>query len=508
MIRDQGIKGSRGTASLADATPLFNDGLPFPVFPCFLDAGRLHAKSMSDTDLVFLSLSAVADLIRTKAASPVEVTRALLGRIDAVDPRLHGYVTVLHDRALEQARAAADEIAHGRYRGPLHGVPIAIKDLCATKGIRTTCASQIFADAVPDHDATVVAQLNAAGAVTLGKLNLTEFAYCGYHPARPAPVNPWDLRRWPGLSSSGSGAATAAGLCFASLGTDTGGSIRFPSAACGVVGLKPTYGRVSRFGVFPLADSFDHVGPITRSVTDAALVLGVIAGADAKDATSLSEPVPDYARALRLGVEGVRIGLDEAHCSVGVDPEVTGAILAAARLFAELGARMHPIRIPDALDAIEAYLPIFVAEAAVHHAQTYPARATEYGAAFRELLELGAQLRGVDHARAGVKRTEVSRHYADLFREVDLLLCPTLASAAPRVRDRSNEIDLVQASVHFTVPHDVTGNPTLSLPCGFNAAGLPLSLQLVGRHLDEALLCRAGYAYEQATPWHTRHPGL
>ena len=463
---------------------------------------------MPDRDVAFLTLSEVAEVIRTRAASPAEVTRAVLARIDALDARLHSYITVLHERALRQARAAEDEIARGRYRGPLHGVPIAIKDLCATKGIRTTCASQIFADSVPDYDATVAEKLEAAGAVVLGKLNLTEFAYCGYHPAHAAVRNPWHLDCWPGLSSSGSGAATAAGLCFASLGTDTGGSIRFPSAACGVVGLKPTYGRVSRFGVFPLADSLDHVGPITRSVTDAALVLGAIAGSDVKDATSRREPVPDYAKALHLGIDGVRIGVDETHCTVGVDPEVTTAVLAAARLLGELGASLRSVRMPDPYQASEAYLPIFAAEAAVHHTQTYPARALEYGPAYRGLLELGAQVRGVDYARAHATRQEVSRHYADLFREVDLLLLPTTASAAPRVGDRSNEMDVVQPSAHFTVPYDLTGNPTLSLPCGFSTAGLPLSFQLVGRHLDEALLCRAGCAYEQSTPWHTRHPQL
>ncbi len=266
---------------------------------------------MDAETLCFLSLTELAARLRAKELSSVEVTRTILERIRKANPHLHAYLTVTEETAIRSAEQADREIGGGRWRGPLHGVPVAVKDLCWTKGVATTCASRVLRDWRPDANATVVDRLEAAGAVLLGKLNLTEFAVAWYHPDLPTPLNPWGAAIWPGASSSGSGIATAAGLCFASLGTDTGGSIRFPSAACGVVGLKPTWGRVSRYGVFPLGESLDHIGPITRTVADAAAVLAVIAGQDPADETSLTAPVDDYAAALDRGVSGLRVGLDE-----------------------------------------------------------------------------------------------------------------------------------------------------------------------------------------------------
>src|SRR6202162_1465178 len=280
---------------------------------------------MDQKALCFLTLSDLSAAIRKRELTSVEATRAVLDRIHQLNPTLRAYLTVLDESALRQAEAADKEIAAGKYRGPLHGVLIAVKDLCWTKGVPTTCASKVMRDFRPDSNATVVDRFEAAGAVMLGKLHLTEFAMAWYHPDIPTPQNPWDAKLWPGASSSGSGAATAAGLCYAAIGTDTGGSIRFPSAANGIVGLKPTYGRVSRHGVFPLGESLDHIGPMTRTVADAALMLGVIAGRDEADETSLAAPVKDYSAALDRGVKGIRIGVDEKYISAQASPEVGAA---------------------------------------------------------------------------------------------------------------------------------------------------------------------------------------
>ncbi|UCE85919.1 MAG: amidase [Deltaproteobacteria bacterium] len=459
--------------------------------------------------LHWTSLMELAERIRTRSLSPVEATTATLERIDALDAALHSYITVLRERALEQAKQAEREISDGRYRGPLHGVPVAVKDLCFTRGVRTTCASKILADFVPDYDAAVVERLSRAGAVVLGKLNMTEFALSGYHPDRPAPVNPWAADRWPGVSSSGSGVATAAGLCFGSIGTDTGGSIRFPSAACGVVGLKPTYGRVSRYGVFPLAESLDHVGPIARRSADAAAMLAAIAGHDARDPTSLRETVPDYLASIDAGVRGVRIGVDERYCREEVDPELAEAVLGAARALAGQGAELREVEFPDVGEIARWWFAICSAEAAWAHEGTYPSRADDYGPDFRRLLEQGARVRGADYARAHAAREAFRGRLRALFEDVDLIACPSMPAPPPRLA----ELGLETASqvsarplLRFTAPFDFSGSPTLSLPCGLSREGLPLSVQLVGRHLSEDLLCRAGHAYEQASDAHARTP--
>jgi amidase len=461
-------------------------------------------------ELCSKTLSAVAELIKQKDVSPLELTRAMLERIEALDRYWCSYVTVTADLALEQARRAEQEIVQGSYRGPLHGMPIAVKDLCFTKGIRTTCGSKILADWAPEYDATVVEKLTVAGAVLLGKLSLTEFAGIGYHPSVPTPVNPWDAQRWPGVSSSGSGVATAVSLCFGALGSDTGGSIRFPSAACGIVGVKPTYGKVSRFGVFPLCESLDHIGPMTRSVADAAVILRAIAGCDPRDPTTRRELVRDYLDTLYNGVKGLRVGVDEAYCTTGVDPEVSQAVLAAAQVLEDLGASLEAVKVADIEEAIDAARVIFAAEAAAAHQQTYPARADDYGPAFRALLERGAKISGAEYAKAWVVRQGVCRMLDDLFQKVDLLLCPAMPTAPMSLQDLPLQgiipPERLGKLIRFTVPFNLTGSPTISLPCGFSAAGLPLSLQFVGRHGEEGTVLQAGYAYEQATEWHKRRP--
>jgi amidase len=417
----------------------------------------------------------------------------------------------MEESALRSAGQADAEIGAGRWRGPLHGVPVAVKDLCQTKGVLTTCASRVLRDWRPDSSATVVDRLESAGAVLLGKLNLTEFAVAWYHPDLPAPLNPWDPSLWPGASSSGSGVATASGLCFASLGTDTGGSIRFPSAACGIVGLKPTWGRVSRHGVFPLGESLDHIGPMTRTVADAAIVLGVIAGADPADETSLWAPVDDYTAGLQSGVKGIRVGIDENFIAGGASPDVAAAVADAVRVLERLGARIVQAAIPDTESCLAAWTTLCTSETVAAHEATFPARASEYGPGFRSFLELGAAVRGQDYAKAHMVRERFANRFQALFDEIDVLACPSMSVASlpasampPDARGLTGPNPLVR----FTAPFNLSRNPTLSLPCGQNAAGPPPSLQLVGHRLGEATLLQTGAAYERATDWHQQRPPM
>ena len=462
-----------------------------------------------DTELCYRTLTDAAALLRRKEISPVELTRAVLARIERLNPQLHCYITVTAERALDSARRAERELAAGIDRGPLQGVPMAVKDLMFVRGVRTTCASRVLEDFVPDYDATVVERLEAAGAVLLGKLNLTEFAMSGYTPSLPIPRNPWDVTRSPGGSSSGSGVATAAGLCFASLGTDTGGSIRNPSAWCGVVGLKPTYGRVSRHGVFPLAMTLDHVGPLTRSVADAAAMLEVMAGHDPHDPTSLDAPAPQCSAALTRGVRGLRIGVDDKFMRAFAHPDVVTALFAALDVLKQQGAAVIPVSLPEVSGILEGWFVLCAAEALVGHAATYPARAEAYGPSFRSFLEYGAGLRAQDYARAHVQRVEFARRFQAVFETADVFACPGMFMQAPPADavDPYGPITPALAPfVRFTAPFNFSGNPTLSLPAGFSDDGMPHGIQLVGPLLGEAIVCQVGYAYEQATEWHLRRP--
>jgi amidase len=463
-------------------------------------------------ELCSMTLVDVAGRIERKEISPVELTRALLDRIEAIDGKLHSYLTVTADLAMRQARTAEQEIGRGGYRGPLHGVPIAVKDLCFTKGIRTTCASKILADWLPEYSATVVERLAASGSVLLGKLGMTEFALSGYHPSIDPPVNPWAADRWPGASSSGSGVATATSLCFASLGSDTGGSIRFPSASCGIVGVKPTYGRVSRYGVFPLAESLDHIGPMTRCVADAAAMLQAIAGFDPLDPTTRRAVVPDYLEGLRGGVKGIRIGVDEKYCSAGADAEVASAVLAAGTVLENLGASLREVRVSHIDEAVGIWHTLCAAETAAAHERWYPSRAEEYGPTFRAFLADGVRVSGIDYAKADVTRQVVRRMLDDVMQQVDLLLCPSMPTLPMSLADFPPDAVLSRDAsaplLRHTAPFDLTGSPTISVPCGFSANGLPISLQLIGRADEEGLVMRAGHAYEQATSWHERRPSV
>ncbi len=465
---------------------------------------------MPDDGLHFRDLTEVARLIEARQVSPVEVAKEMLQRIEEQDGRLKSYATVIADRAVAQAAAAEKEIMAGSYRGPLHGIPIAIKDLCFTKGVRTMGGTPVLMDHVPEFDATVVSRLDAAGAVLLGKLNLTEGAMAGYHPDFPVPVNPWDPERWTGVSSSGSGVATSAGLCFASLGSDTGGSIRFPAAACGIVGLKPTWGRVSRYGVLPLAESMDHIGPMTRSTADAAVMLQVIAGPDSQDPTTLPGPVPEMLEDLEPGVKGVRIGLDERYVKEDVDSQLAEAVLTGIQVLEGCGAEILEVAMPEINPYVAAWAVLCSAEAYTAHESNYLGRREEYGPWFGGWLDLGASVTGAAYTRANNLRAACNGYLRSVFETIDVLVCPSMTTPPGRVTPEQlygpmgTEDNLIWG--RFTVPFDFNGAPTLSLPCGQNDEGLPLSIQFVGKHLAEPLLFRIGRAYEETTEWHKLRP--
>ena len=463
---------------------------------------------MSETPLHYQTISEVGGRLESRELSSVELTGAILDRIAALDGRLKSYVTVMSDQAMAAAQAADAEIAAGRYRGGLHGVPIAVKDLCFTAGVATMGGAKALRDFVPDFDGTVVRNLNDAGAIILGKLNLTEGAMAGYNPEFDIPVNPWGADRWAGASSSGSGVATAAGLCYGSLGSDTGGSIRFPAAACGTVGIKPTWGRVSRYGVLALGESLDHVGPMTRSAADAGIMLQVLAGHDSNDPTSLHAPVPDMLAGLGQGVEGIRIGVDEDYIGGGdVDGEVAEAALAGARLLESMGAVLVPVQMPDTLPFSRAWGVLCSAEAATAHRDTFPSRADDYGPWFRGWLEKGHGYTAVDYAAANLVRLACNGILAGIFADIDVLVCPSMTTPPGRVTLEELYGPMGEDEWtwgRFTIPYDFSGAPTISLPAGLNSEGLPLSIQFIGKHLAEPLLVQVGDAYERATEHNLR----
>lgn len=460
-------------------------------------------------DLHYRSLLDVSERIRRRELSPVAVLEATLERIARLDGAARSFVTVLTDRARAAAAQAEGEVAAGFWRGPLHGVPIAVKDLCATSFAPTAGGMPMRRNAVPDHDATVVRRLEDAGAVIAGKLKMTEGAYTSHHPDDPGPVNPWGAGHWVGSSSTGSGVATALGLCFGSLGSDTGGSIRFPSATCGLTGIKPTWGRVSRHGILPLAASLDHVGPMARSAADAAAILGVIAGADPHDPTAIQDPVPDYLAALGQGVRGITVGVDRAYNETGIDGEVTAALRAAEGVLAALGAEIRAVEMPPTETLLRDWIPFCAVETAIAHQADYPDRADEYGPDLAQLIEHGRRITGIELGSIMHERLEFTGRLAALFQGVDLLLMPTMPVPVPslaRMAEYGQDDTVLLRMLRFTAPFNFAGNPTITLPCGMDAAGLPLSLQLVGPHVSEALLCRAGHAFQSRTDWHTRRP--
>lgn len=461
-------------------------------------------------DLAWLSLADASERVRRRNVSPVDLTRACLERIERLNPRLNAFITVTAAQALAEARAAESEILKGRWRGPLHGIPLALKDLIDTAGIRTTAASAIFADRVPKEDAEVVRRLKAAGAVMLGKLNMHEFAYgdssalSHYGPVR----NPWDTSRIAGGSSGGSAAAVAAGLCYVALGSDTGGSIRQPAAYSGIVGLKPTYGLVSTRGVIPLSWSLDHIGPMCRRVADAALALQPIAGYDPLDTTSLATTPPDYASALQQTVSTMRLGIPRAVFYEGLDPEIERAVDQALQVLRGLTASMRDVQLPPYKT-----LPVVGAEAYAFHAPYFTKTPERYQPMTRRRLAAGASVTAAAYIEGRRELDRLRRAVHAVFNDVDLLVTPTTpnfpmtldaAIADPGTPPAGG----VAPSLRNTQPFDIYGLPSLSLPCGFSTSGLPIGLSISGPHLGEGTVLALAHAYEQATEWHLRRPPL
>lgn len=462
-------------------------------------------------ELHYLELVDIGQRIQRKELSPVEVTQAQLDRIEKVDGALKSYAIVMAEQALAEARRAEAEIAKGQVRGPLHGVPVAVKDLCWTEGVATAAGMTLYQDFVPTEDGTAVRKLREAGAVILGKLQLTESAYADHHPTVAPPVNPWNAAHWSGASSSGSGVATAAGLCYGALGTDTGGSIRFPSAANGLTGLKPTWGRVSRFGAFELAATLDHIGPMTRSAADAGAMLGAIAGADPKDPTASLAAVPNYLAGMQRGLRGLRVGIDARWNGEGVDAQTLKVMEGALAAVRALGGEVREVTFPDPAQVIADWFPLCGIEAAVVHESTYPARKDMYGPALSGLIDLGRAQSGIDYQKIVLNRHAFSGRVRAMFEGIDLLLVPAHGVASPtlaRMATFGEDAELMSAMLRYTCPFDMSGSPTITLPGGFTEAGTPVAFQFVARHFEEELLVRAGWAFQQATDWHQRHPAL
>lgn len=458
---------------------------------------------MTTTDLTALTVADAATAIRSRSLSSVELTDALLERIERVQPTLNAFITVTADAARDAARAAD---AGTGPDGPLRGVPLALKDLFDTEGVRTTAGSKILANRVPERDATVTARLRAAGAVSLGKLNLHEFAYgvSTDNPHYGACRNPWNSERTPGGSSGGSGAAVASGMIPGTLGSDTGGSIRIPASLCGITGIKPTYGRVSRAGAIPLAWSMDHVGPMAHTVRDCALLLQVIAGYDARDLASAREPVPDFLAEIERGARGLRVGIPRRYFFDSGSEVVLAAVEEAARLLQSEGAVVQDVEIEGIDRAGMVGQTILLTEASAYHQRWLRQRPDDYGEDVRARLTLGELYPATAYVNAQRLRGQLQQAFASTLTNVDLLLAPATPVTAPPIASFSSEhrINLTRC----TTPINLVGLPSLSLPCGFDGETLPIGMQLIGRAFDETTLFRAGQAYQRATDWHLRRP--
>jgi aspartyl-tRNA(Asn)/glutamyl-tRNA(Gln) amidotransferase subunit A len=480
-----------------------------------------------------LTVHELADAYRSGALTPDAVTERYLARIAALDGQVSAFLTVTRERALAAARASAERYRHGRPLGPLDGVPIALKDVLCTRGVRTTCGSRILEPFVPPYDATVVSRLEAAGAVALGKANMDEFAmgssteHSGFRPTR----NPWDLARVPGGSSGGSAAAVAADFAAAALGTDTGGSIRQPAAFCGIVGLKPTYGRVSRYGLVAFASSLDQIGPLTKDVRDAALVLRVIAGRDPCDSTAVDVPVPDYAALLEAPVAALRVGVTADAFASGIDGDIETAVREAIDVLQGLGVTVETVSLPTTAYALAAYYLIAPAEASSNLARydgvkyglrapggrdlidmSARTRAAGFGAEVRRRIMLGtyalsAGYHDAYYGKAQKVRTLVQRDFEAAFARVDLIVGPTTPNVAFKLGEKEDPLSMYLNDT-FTVPANLAGLPGISVPCGLSRDGLPIGLHFVGRAFDEATVLRVAHAYERAAPWRSRKPTL
>jgi aspartyl-tRNA(Asn)/glutamyl-tRNA(Gln) amidotransferase subunit A len=455
---------------------------------------------VTSNPLTSLSIASAGELLAAGEISPVELTRVHLERIQQLDPQLNCFITLTPELALQQARQAEQEIRAGAYRGPLHGIPLALKDLFETAGVRTTAGSSFFAENVPEHDAYVVGRLREAGAVLLGKTNLHEIALgvTNENPHFGATCNPWDLRCIPGGSSGGSAAALAAGLCLGALGTDTGGSIRIPAALCGVVGLKPTRGRISLRGVIPLSWNLDHVGPMARSVRDTALLLQAIAGYDPEDPWSVDQPADDSLHGLEDGIKGWRVALavDEYFTDLTVvDAQVLQAVWQAAQTFTQLGAQVEEVVFPGARQAARTNGLMTPSDGAAFHRELLQTNPDGFGADVLARLRNGAAYTSTEYSLARQTQAVLRRQFRQFFNHFDLLLTPTVPIPAP-VRGSADAVERANLLTRFTAPFNLSGLPALSVPCGLTKEGLPIGLQLVARPWAEARLLRAGWAFE------------
>jgi aspartyl-tRNA(Asn)/glutamyl-tRNA(Gln) amidotransferase subunit A len=477
--------------------------------------GTSNAASQSPgnpaDDLTSLSIRDAAELLRRKKISPVELTTACLKRIEQFNPALNAFITISADAALAQARTAETEIQRGMWRGTLHGIPISLKDLFDTAGVKTTGGSALFNDRVPQQDAEVVRRLKNAGAVLLGKNNMHEFAYGGTSLVSHfgGVRNPWDLSRIAGGSSGGSAAAVAAQLCFGSMGSDTGGSIRQPAGYCGLVGLKPTYGLVSTRGVIPLSWSLDHVGPMTRTVADAAAILQVVAGYDPQEINSAMIPVPDYSSALRLKTSSLRLGIPREFFFSDLDPEIEAATNRALAVLEKLTAGVTEVQLTASVQA-SVRIAVRATEAYAYHAPYVSKTPELYQAETLGRIRTGASITAPAYIQGLQDLAKARRDINKVFERVDLLITPTHPILQPAISDLSGniekDIEIGTLSNRNNSPFDVYGSPAISIPSGFTAGGLPIGLHIVGKHGAEATVLQLAYAYEQATEWHKRRP--
>ena len=468
------------------------------------------------SDLLELTLAETARLVRERKVSPVELVEASLTRIKAHDGVLKSFITVFEEQALQVARATQLLTEAGHELGPLQGIPIALKDNIAVRATRTTAGSKILGDWLPDADATVVTRLRQAGAIFIGKTNMHEFAWGGTsaNPHYGAVKNPWNTDRFPAGSSGGSAVAVAARFCFGAVGTDTGGSIRLPSAVNGIVGLRPSFGRVSNHGVVPLAWSMDTVGPMTRTVEDCALMFGAMAGFDARDAASARRGGDDYLQGLSNGCRHLRIGVVPDYFFEHLQAPVRAAVKEALATFVDLGAQLVDVDIQNIRGNISAQLTIESAEPSTYHQRNLRERPQDYGDDVRTLLEVGEMLLATHYLQAQRYRTLLRAEFIEAFKTVDVFICPTLPfTATPMgattvVIDNGIEEDMLSAIMQFTGVASLTGLPALNVPCGFDPDGMPMGMQIIGRPFDEATLFRVGHAFQQATGFHRRAPVL
>lgn len=463
------------------------------------------AHATTTQELAYQEIAEVAPLLARGEVSPVELTRACLEQIERLDGQINAFITVLSDSALAEASQAESEIRQGTYRGQLHGIPMAHKDLYYTAGIRTTAGSKVLNNFVPREDATAVARLKEAGVVLLGKLNMHEFAAGGtnenphYGPTR----NPWALDHIPGGSSGGSGAALAAGMCLAATGSDTAGSIRIPSFCCGTTGIKPTYGRVSTYGVVPLSWSLDHAGPMARSARDCALLLQATAGFDELDSASVDRPVPDFSAELHAGMRGLRLGVASSYFNENLNPEVERAWRDALDELVRLGADAVEVAFPSLDATVETGSAILRAEFSAYHRQTIAEHPDTYSPALHDRFLSAHEMLALDYIAAQRGREAIRADFRAAFSQVDVVVVPVMPYPAVRIG-----AGLPMDATRFTYPFNLAGLPSLAVPCGFSAEGLPLGVQIAAPAWQEALTLRVGHAYQQATDWHKRRPPL